>query len=225
MSETQEAIIERTQALGKMLKEARSAAGRSIKECAEMISIAPEVFQEYEAGSQAPSLPELEALAYFLDVPLDHFWERKSASGSIAKQHEHMVLLIEIRHRMIGALVRHARIEAGATTEQLSRWCEIDEPTLEAFELGQAPVPVPLLEVISGYLSRSIREFYDRHGPVGAWSTQQRALQEFTTMSPEMQEFISKPINRPYLELAMRLSEMSVDRLRAVAEGLLEITY
>jgi len=44
-------------------------------------------------------------------------------------------------------------------------------------------------------------------------------------MPVEMQVFVSKPINRPYLELAIRLSEMSVDRLRSVAEGLLEITY
>jgi len=36
--------------------------------------------------------------------------------------------------------------------------------------------------------------------------------------------FVLKPINLPYLELAKRLSEMSVDKLRDVAEGLLEIT-
>ena len=50
------------------------------------------------------------------------------------------------------------------------------------------------------------------------------ALEELE-MPLDLQVFVSKPINRPYLELAIRLSEMSVDRLRAVAEGLLEITY
>jgi hypothetical protein len=43
-------------------------------------------------------------------------------------------------------------------------------------------------------------------------------------MPVDLQTFVSKPINRPYLELAQRLSEMSVDKLRSVAEGLLEIT-
>jgi hypothetical protein len=37
-------------------------------------------------------------------------------------------------------------------------------------------------------------------------------------------EFVSKPVNRPYLELAQRLSKTNVENLRAVAEGLLEIT-
>ena len=49
-------------------------------------------------------------------------------------------------------------------------------------------------------------------------------MEDFTDLPLEMQAFISKPINMPYLELAQRLSEMSVDRLRGVAEGLLEIT-
>jgi hypothetical protein len=40
----------------------------------------------------------------------------------------------------------------------------------------------------------------------------------------ELQDFVSKPINRPYLEIAHRLSEMPADQLRAVAEGLLAIT-
>ena len=49
-------------------------------------------------------------------------------------------------------------------------------------------------------------------------------MQDFKEMPPELQAFVAKPINLPYLELAQRLSEMSVDKLRAVAEGLLEIT-
>ncbi len=59
---------------------------------------------------------------------------------------------------------------------------------------------------------------------MGNWRRQQRATQHIERLPPDLQEFISKPVNRPYLELAQRLSEMSVEKLRAVAEGLLEIT-
>ena len=34
-------------------------------------------FKSYEKGISSPSLPELEALAYFLDFPIDHFWGNK----------------------------------------------------------------------------------------------------------------------------------------------------
>jgi len=83
---------------------------------------------------------------------------------------------------------------------------------------------LPVLEAVCAVLERPIDDFKDKHGLVGTWANQQQAVQEFLKLPEDMQAFISKPINRPYLELAQRLSEMSVDKLRAVGEGILEIT-
>jgi hypothetical protein len=47
----------------------------------------------------------------------------------------------------------------------------------------------------------------------------------FREMSPEMKEFVTKPANIAYLRTAKRLSEMDVEQLRAIAAGILEITY
>jgi transcriptional regulator with XRE-family HTH domain len=136
-----------------------------------------------------------------------------------------MTRLISLRHRMVGAQVRQARLGAGLSAEKIAEYLGVDAAQVQAYELGKTPIPLPHLEMLSGLLNRSIREFYDRHGPVGEWTTQRRAVEDFLRIPLELQEFVSKPINRPYLELAQRLSEMSVDKLRAVAEGLLEITY
>jgi hypothetical protein len=43
-------------------------------------------------------------------------------------------------------------------------------------------------------------------------------------LPPELQAFVSQAVNRPYLELAVKLSSMSSEKLRSVAEGLLDIT-
>jgi len=59
---------------------------------------------------------------------------------------------------------------------------------------------------------------------VGKWITQQAVVREVLELPPDLQAFVCLPVNRPYIELARRLSEMSVEKLRAVAEGLLEIT-
>ena len=132
---------------------------------------------------------------------------------------------IGLRQRMIGVKMRQARLESGLSIEDLALQTGVDAARLEGFELGQEPVPLPELEGLCGALGRPIQEFQDRHGPVGVWQTKQRVLREFQELPLELQAFVSKPTNRPYLELAMRLNEMSVERLRAVAEGLLEITY
>jgi hypothetical protein len=67
--------------------------------------------------------------------------------------------------------------------------------------------------------------FMDQTGVIGEWKMKQQAVQKYLELPKELQDFVSKPVNRPYLELALRLSGLSVEKLRAVAEGLLEITY
>jgi hypothetical protein len=41
----------------------------------------------------------------------------------------------------------------------------------------------------------------------------------------EIQEFVAKPINAPYLQMAMSLSQIPAEILRQFASGLFEITY
>jgi transcriptional regulator with XRE-family HTH domain len=212
--------------LGTLIREARETVGKTVEECAQALGVSGEEFQALENGNNPPSLPELEVIAFFLDVPLEHFWENKALSdeeapNTIAQVSELML----IRNRMIGALIRQARLEADLSLEALSQQIVIPVEQLVAFEMGKVAVPIPDLELLSSTLNRSIREFQDRHGPVGRWAIQRRVIHDFLEMPEELQEFASKPLNRPYLELAQRLSEMSVEKLRAVAEGLLEITY
>jgi hypothetical protein len=52
----------------------------------------------------------------------------------------------------------------------------------------------------------------------------QGAINEFLQLPNELRAFVCMPVNRPYLELARNLSQLSTDKLRSVAEGLLDIT-
>jgi len=96
---------------------------------------------------------------------------------------------------------------------------------LRAFELGDNPIPLPELEGLINLLGGSIEDLFDQSGPVGEWMALQQALGEFQQLPRELRDFISKPGNRPYLELAMKLSALSGDKLRSVAESLLDITF
>jgi transcriptional regulator with XRE-family HTH domain len=226
MSVESTAMTLRAKIIGALIRDARLAAQKSIDECAGIVGVSAQDFEGYELGSKAISLPELEAVAYYLQVPLDHFWERETlVAKSGEKKQPDMAALIRLRHRMVGAMLRQARLEAQISLPELAEHLGIDSPQMEAYELGMEPVPLPMLEYLSGMLNRSIREFQDQKGPVGAWNAQQRAIHDFLALPMDIQTFIAKPVNRPYLDLAVRLSEMSVDKLRAVAEGLLEITY
>jgi transcriptional regulator with XRE-family HTH domain len=217
-------ITIRTKKLGVLIRDARLATGKSLDECAQAVGVTPDRFEGYELGVEPPSLPELEILAYTLRVPLEHFWgnERLKKNGKVVTLDADQIKTL--RQKMIGALLRKVRVEGEITLETVASKTGLGMEMLEQYELGEAAIPIPELESISQVLNTSIFEFQDRHGPVGNWFVEQKASREFKDLPVDLQGFVCKPINRPYLELAIRLSEMSVEKLRSVAEGLLEIT-
>lgn len=216
----------RNKKLGLLIFDARKASRRTVEECAEVIGVPPEQFEAFERGRSAPSLPQLELLALFLNVPIDHFWGKQSLSVAAApepfQEKERLVLL---RNRVIGTNLRLARNNANLSYQEISDKTGVSEDQMKTYELGEAAVPIPELELIARALDMPVEHFYDQHGPLGKWRTQQGSVQRFLELPPEIQAFVSKPVNRPYLELAMRLSDLSAEKLRAVAEVLLEITY
>lgn len=218
-------ITIREKKLGVLIRDARMAERRSIKECADAIGVKPGLFRAYEEGRRAPSLPELEALVFFLKIPISQFWGTETMSDTPAPlEHEDITRLIALRHRMIGALIRQERTNANMSIRHLSAETGISQPRLKAYELGEKIVSVPELESILAVMGSRIETFFDQSGPVGEWMSGQQTLQKFMDLPAELKDFVCQPVNLPYLELAMKLSSMSRDKLRSVAEGLLDIT-
>ena len=216
----------RTKKLGVLIRDARLTARRSVQDCAEALGIRKGLFRSYEEGEQSPSLPELEALVYYLGLPLDHFWSKeiKSTSTSPIKNID-LSKLMAIRQRKIGALLRQERMNASMSIRNLANKTGIAGARIKAYELGESPIPLPELEVLVAALGGRVESFFDRHGPIGQWMLSEEAVREFLELPLELRQFVATPVNRPYLELAMKLSSMSRDKLRAVAENLLDITY
>lgn len=219
-------ITIRAKKLGILIRDARIASRRSIKECASAINVTNGVFKAYEEGRKAPSLPELETLVYYFELPIDHFWSNESISDAPSRIDElNLPRLTELRHRMIGAFLRQERMNASLSMKSVAEQTGISTGRLKRYELGERPIPLPELEVILKVLGGRVETFFDQGGPIGQWMTQQRAMQQFLDMPVELQNFVCQPVNRPYLDLARKLSEMSTDKLRSVAEDLLDITF
>ena len=218
-------ITIREKKLGLLIRDARMAERRSIKECADAIGVKPGIFRAYEEGRRSPSLPELEALVYFLKLPISQFWGTETMSDAPSPMEAADISrLIALRQRMIGALLRQERTSANLSIRQISSSTGISQSRLKSYELGERPVTVPELESILAVMGSRIENFFDQSGPVGEWMNSQRAMQKFLELPESVQDFVCQPVNRPYLELAMKLSSMSKEKLRSVAEGLLDIT-
>ncbi|MBT3323075.1 MAG: helix-turn-helix transcriptional regulator [Anaerolineae bacterium] len=224
--ESKTQITLRSKTLGALIQDARQASRLSMSECAAAIGVSSGIYRSYESGKRAPSLPELEALSMFFNLPISHFWGTEAISDTPSPIEEiDLARLVGIRQRMIGALMRQERREAGYSMKALAKEAELPPSRIKAYELGERSIPLPELEIMLSILGSGVEKFLDKNGPIGQWMMRQNAIVDFLELPLELQEFVRQPINRPYLELALTLSDFSAEKLRSVAEGILDITF
>ena len=219
------AIDIRAKKLGVLIRDARLEAGESMKACGEVLGTSGYMISQYEQGNKSPTLPQLEVLAYFLDVPMERFWGQEIHSDlEPIDELEQVTERIQLRHRIIGANLRKAREEAGLSLTEVADLLDITTYRLKSYEVGKLELPLPELEALLSIYNLPLEEFRDKKGVIGEWATEKHAVSLFLDLGPEMQQFVVKPRNKPYLKVARKLSHLSAEELRAVAEGLLEIT-
>lgn len=224
--DTRSQITIRTKKLGVLIRDARLASRKTVAECAEAIGVTKSIFKAYEEGRRSPSLPELEVLVYFLKLPINHFWGNEAISDDApATEPLDLPRLLLVRQRMIGALLRQTREKSNMSVRTLAQETGVKSSAIKAYELGERAVPVPELELLLETLDSRVDNLFDQNGPVGQWMSEQRAIRDFLKLPADLRTFASQPVNIPYLELARKLSSMSTERLRSLAEDLLDITF
>jgi transcriptional regulator with XRE-family HTH domain len=156
----------RAQLLGNLIREAREHNGRSPADCAAVLNMSAEEFTAVESGAHPVSLPELEALAIYLHLPMGYFWGRYRLEDAPQTDYQKMIAL---RQRVIGVLLSQSRLQAGQNHAQIAEATGIDAETLQAYEIGEKPIPYIHLEQIAKALDISIDTFLDDgRGPAGA---------------------------------------------------------
>jgi hypothetical protein len=85
------------------------------------------------------------------------------------------------------------------------------------------------LESLADFFQVPIEDFVDRehnpqiaHAPTPTVSEESPCLDH---LPEDLQTFLMEPLNEEYIRTAQRLSEMPTEKLRGIAETLLELTY
>ena len=209
--------------LGELIKNAREHVRRSPASCALILNLTEDEYAALESGDRFVSLADLELLALFLKVSMGYFWGRNPLDDLGQVNYEQMLAL---RNRVVGINLRQKRLKARKSTKDMAAEAGISVKEVEAYETGETAVPYLHLEAMSKFLGLSINDFVeDEVGPLKRHEAEQQMLVTYRALSPEMQGFFLKPVNMPYFETAKFLSDMEVDKLRALAENLLDITF
>lgn len=214
----------RAKMLGVLLRDARYNAARTVEDCARLLNVSPELVERWEYGDEVPSLPQLELMAYYLDVPVSHFWGTETLTPAEEAKRRNQPEFIILRNRMVGAMLRQAREEAGIGVEQLAELSGISAERITQFELGELAPPVHELSVLAGGVNKNLRYFQESSSHIGELLTIREALQNFADLPEDVREFASNPVNIGFIHIAMMLSQMPSDRLREVGASILDIT-
>jgi transcriptional regulator with XRE-family HTH domain len=211
---------------GVLLRSARLRADKSIDECAAALSCDPAFIVRAEEGQDGPTLPQLESLAEVLSVPLNCLLgEQEMPARPPLPQPVYLQNRMLLRRKIIGVLLRQARIDSGQTLEEIAAQLACEPNKLNRIELGQDPISLTDLQALAELLGLSLDEFFAPGSAPPAPDHAGGTPADLAHLSPELRAFVQQPINAAYLQIAHNLSEMPADTLRQFASGLLEITY
>ncbi len=223
--DSREAVL-RKKVLGVKIRHARIRSGLSLKEVGEALGISSGLASDIEFGRRDVSLPQLEVMALFFNVPVIYF-----LSDLPLKETNRAFPTLEamaLRQRIIGVLLRRARIEAGRSQEDLAKVLGVPASRISSYELGKVEIPLQELQVLAKHLNVSFNYFMDQGispNDSGGEVATLDEIAQFSKMPKDVREFLSNPANLLYIKIAMSLSDLSAETLRALAEGLLEVTY
>jgi transcriptional regulator with XRE-family HTH domain len=210
---------------GVLLRQARTNAGKTLKDCGNVLGLSSGAVSAIEHGRRSISLPELELLAYYFGVPLERLLNADAKPARKPVEELPSDELLMLRHRIIGTMLRRARLDLNVSQAVLARQAGISKKRLSQYEMGEKPIPLAELETLAEALQISMTRLADEGiGPIGERQQLDKQLKQFTKLDPDLRRFILEPNNEAYLRLAISLSEASTEKLRNVAASLLEIT-
>ncbi|MEK6221692.1 MAG: helix-turn-helix domain-containing protein [Chloroflexota bacterium] len=223
--DSKQAVILRAKKLGILIRDARISAGKSKKEAGLSIGVSSATINSIETGKKSPSLPELELLSYYLNVPIEHFWldEIHSDDDSLLDQ-LHVEHALTLRDRFIGKILFDAREKKNIPYKEIKIETGISAARMKKYESGEGSISMPELEILCTYLEIPISRLNDASSQIGRWLIEKSSTTEYLRLPLEVQEFVSQRLNKPYLDIALRLSKLGTTELRQLAESLLEIT-
>ncbi len=220
----QESYRLRAKMLGVLIQDARLSSARTVDDCARLLKIDPTVVESWEYGEDVPSLPQLELLAYYLDVPISHFWGQDTLESEKGRKTNAQSEYVQLRNRMIGALLRQAREEREVSLEDVAEAAHLPVETLEQYEAGLLPIPMHELAVLSTIVQKNMQYFMEGESFIGLLLQIREEWKQFISLDTDIRQFAANPLNLGFLKIAMMFGKMPAKELRQIAAGILEIS-
>jgi len=197
--------------IGILIRAARGQNGVSLKACATVIGQTPNALRRIEAGEDDISIPNLQILAQFLKIPIEHFFNNQVTLTEGGDSPPHLSQHADQQAR-VGTRLRKARRSAGLNQTDLAALLGCSTRIISQYEQGKRPLAAShvarLIEVLDLRLHQLL--------PDRMYEFQQ-VLEE---MPEEVRQFFLNLDNLPYLQVAMQLRQIATADMRKLITAL-----
>lgn len=214
----------RAKMLGVLIRDARLNAARTETDCARIIGVPEATYQQYEFGEDAPSLPQIEILAFYLGVPVSHFWGSSTLQDEYDNEQRIEDEYMRLRHRMVGAMLQQAREAAGLSQQQLADEAKLNLSQIQQYERGETAIPMHVLNVLARAVNQTMEYFLESSGHIGELLAMREQWKHFQDLPEDLRQFAANPVNIGFIEIALMLSKMPTEKLRSVGRSIVDIT-
>jgi transcriptional regulator with XRE-family HTH domain len=214
-----DALVARRHAIGSLIGNAREIAGRKPKEIADVAGISPSVLHSIESGEREASLPQIEAIAHFLRVPV-HTLLGISAGERSETSVESYEEIIRLRGHIIGARLKQARMLRGETPAETATAIGSSAATIQAYEIAKKQPGITELEALMAHFGLGLNDMLDVGiGLLGEAQLLQQQHAQFEALPEDIRAFVCDTHARPQLALAMRLRGLTPKQLQSLADA------
>ena len=134
-------VVLQLKIIGVLMRAAREKAHRTVNEVALRLGITPARVRQYERGAREISLPELEDLALFLQMPLSFFLNGEATIERELPQPPGQEQ-VRARRAALGVKLKQARLAAGKAKEDCAQAIGRKAATIGRYERGISDMPI-----------------------------------------------------------------------------------
>ena len=216
-----QALVMERKIIGVLIRAAREKARRTPNQVAQRLGTTPARVRQYEMGERDISLPELEILALYLNVPFSFFLGTESmVQEPIAKPPTPEEM--RTRRAIIATKLKQARLAAGKSREDCAHAIERTPVMFDRYERGQTDVPITELDRLAQFLGVTV-PYFIQDGVSRKGGADSVDVEAWTRLPPEVRAFIMEPNSLPYLRMAMKFRDLPTARLKELGEILLVV--
>jgi transcriptional regulator with XRE-family HTH domain len=215
-----DAVVLQRKITGVLIRAAREKSHRTIKEVAQRLGVTEARVRQYERGARDISLPDLELLALFFQMPLSFFMDAGSPiEVSVPKPPG--AEQVRARRAALGVKLKQARLAAGKTKEDCAQAIGRKAGTIGRYERGASDIPMTELEKLAQFLQVNLYYFVQDKMNESAGGLLD--LEKLARLPKEVRAFVLNSENMPYVRMAIKFSDLPTDRLQELGEILLVV--